>query len=144
MRRPSWHGPGPVGSVVNRPLTGATRLSVVAASVSDVILDLADLAPTPAALLDVVRDSRRAADDAERHVLVAAAEWAHMFPAHDPADRTWQVTTSPGFEASELDARAVAETTEEGFEWFALPPVAWDAPAAFAAANNMPETSARP
>lgn len=105
--------------------------------------DLADLAPTPAALLDEVRAARRVADDAERLILFAAVEWAHAHPALEPGDRSWHVKALPGFGPDELDARALAGADAEGVEWFSIPPVAWDAPAAFAAANHQAESAGK-
>ncbi|WP_435746452.1 HNH endonuclease signature motif containing protein [Nocardioides sp. SYSU DS0663] len=118
--------------------------------------ELADVAVTPAALLDRVRAAREAADAAEVELLVLAVEWAHAHPALE-GQQAWGVpgVPVPGVAREERHAdgvvRKVAAAPVEGFlfgidaagdaeppsELAGLPLVRWDAPAAFAAANSM-------
>ncbi|MDO9458254.1 HNH endonuclease signature motif containing protein [Nocardioides sp.] len=96
---------------------------------------------TPAMLLAEVRRSRVAVDALEAHVMGLAVEWAHAHPAPDGA-RAWRVTAATAVPLGELDGAAdeidvTDPECEEAVGWIGIPPVAWDAPAAFAAANGM-------
>ncbi|MFB9314338.1 hypothetical protein ACFFRI_14880, partial [Nocardioides plantarum] len=102
---------------------------------------LADTAVTPALLLDEVRRARAAAEAAEARIMELAVEWAHAHPVLEGGEG-WQITTATGVAYSEVDGTALAldptdPAAEELVEWCGIPPVAWDAPAAFAAANKM-------
>lgn len=106
---------------------------------------LADTAVTPAALLARVRTARSTADAAEAELFQLAAEWADAHPVL-PGQQAWKVTwptwtwlEHPG----ELEPAATAALEEgdvEAAEWHGIPPVRWDAAAAFAAANNLSTT----
>jgi len=109
---------------------------------------LADLAPTPGALLGRLGMARRVADDAEVEVLEIAVEWAHSHPVLEgekgwDAARSWRVGPSEVWQPGELDASVANAPDIETVEWCGIPPVAWDAPAAFAAANNMTTTAGK-
>jgi hypothetical protein len=103
--------------------------------------DLADAAVTPALLLDEVRAARVAADAAEARILQIAVEWAHAHPILEGGE-AWRITGASSVPLSEVDGTALAldpsdEASEELVEWCGIPPVAWDAPASFAASNRM-------
>lgn len=100
---------------------------------------LADSATTPAALLASVRDMREVANLAEAEILQLAVEWAHAHPVL-PGDDAWKVTTGGRWTFDEIDA-TVAHGGLDDVEWCGIPPVRWDAPAAFAAANAMSTTA---
>jgi len=92
---------------------------------------LPDSAPRRRDLLERVREARRVADAAEREILELAAEYAVSCPAL-PGGEVWEPAQAPSWleETTELDEAEEAE-------WIGLPALAWDAPAAFAAANQM-------
>lgn len=91
-------------------------------------------AVTPSELIARVRDARAAADRAEVELLELAVEWAHAHPAV-PDDETWHAPMADGDDDGGPQAEHVEDP--EQLEWFGIPEVAWDAPAAFAAANAM-------
>ncbi len=91
-----------------------------------------DDAQTPTMLLGRVRAARAAADQAEVDVLLLAVGWAHAHPVL-PADDRWHAPRSTAFSDGGPDDTADLEE----HEWFGIPEVRWDAPAAFAAANSM-------
>ena len=103
---------------------------------------LADTAVTPAMLLDEVRRSRASADAAEARILQVAVEWAHAHPVLDAGARSWRIGSATAEPLAQFDAAALAldvtdPDAEEQVGWCGIPPVTWDAPAAFAAANRM-------
>ena len=103
---------------------------------------LADTAVTPAMLLEDVRRARVAADAAEVQILQVAVEWAHAHPVLDAGARSWRIGLESAEPLAQFDATALAldvtdEASEEAVGWCGIPPVAWDASAAFAAANRM-------
>jgi kynurenine formamidase len=106
---------------------------------------LADTAATPSLLLDELRRARRDADaaeaEAEARILQIAVEWAHAHPVLDGAE-AWQVTSTTAVPLAEVDGNALGldvtdPDAEERAEWCGIPPLTWDSPAAFAAANRM-------
>ncbi len=109
---------------------------------------LADVAPTPGALLGRLLLARRVADAAEVEILELAVEWAHSHPVLEgqegwDAARSWRVGRSEVWQPGEVDATVAGATDVEIVEWCGIPPVAWDAPAAFATANNMTTTAGK-
>ncbi|MDO9456547.1 HNH endonuclease signature motif containing protein [Nocardioides sp.] len=101
----------------------------------------ADAAVTPTALLDEVRRSRVAADAAEARILEVAVEWAHAHPVLEGVEG-WRITAASAQPLSMVDGTADAidlddPEAEDKLGWLGIPPVAWDAPAVFAAANRM-------
>lgn len=99
---------------------------------------LPDSAPLPRDLLVQVRASRREADAAEVRVMVLAVDYAHANPAL-PGQEAWRPARLPSW----LEPKAYAETDPEDLEWHGLPTLRWDAPAAFAAANDMTTTAGK-
>src|SRR5688572_26129507 len=99
---------------------------------------LPDTAPLPRDLLAQVRDARAEADAAEARVLELAVEWAHAHPAL-PGHEAWAPAVLPSW----LEPGSELAVDAEDVEWHGLPPVRWDAPAAFAAANNMSTTAGK-
>ena len=97
-------------------------------------VDVADAA-TPAQLLVQVRQVRAIADSAEAQLMLLAIEWAHAHPVL-AGDEAWKVRVGAQWQPGEVDA-SVVDGTEEELEWCGIPPVRWDAPAAFAAACSM-------
>ena len=94
--------------------------------------------PPPAALLPrdvlaLVRQTRSQINLDESQLLQLAVEWADMHPAL-PGDESWKPAPVTGTE-SWLEDRE--HTDPDDLEWFGIPPVRWDAPAAFAAANGV-------
>ena len=109
---------------------------------------LADLAPTPGALLGRLGMARRVADDAEAEILEIAVEWAHSHPVLEgeegwDAAQSWRVGPAAIWQPGELDSSVSDAPDVETMEWCGIPPIAWDAPAAFAAANNMTTTAGK-
>ena len=102
--------------------------------------DLADTATTPAALIERVRATRTIADTAELQILQLAIEWAHAHPVIDECglEVTWRLSPDPIWHPGEYDASVAGATDVEEVEWCGIPPVRWDAPAAFAAAKAPP------
>ena len=92
---------------------------------------LPDSAPLGRDLLAQVRTERGAADAAERRILQLAVEYAHANPAL-PGQEEWQPARLPVWTDP-----ASLETDPEDVEWYRLPSLRWDAPASFAAANDM-------
>jgi hypothetical protein len=88
-------------------------------------------------LLVRVRDRRRTADAAEVEILELALEYAATNPAL-PGEEAWEPAEAPSWleDTSHLLA-------EEAWEWIGLPALRWDAPAAFAAANDMTTTAGK-
>ncbi len=101
--------------------------------------DLADTATTPAALIERVRATRTTADVAEVEILQLAIAWAHAHPVIDEfgIEATWRLSPDPIYQPGEYDATVAHAGDVEEVEWCGIPPVRWDAPAAFAAANAM-------
>jgi hypothetical protein len=98
---------------------------------------LPDTAPLARDLLVRVRDRRRAADAAEVEVLELALEFAHAHPGL-PGQEVWEPVEAPSWLEDTTD-----RLEEEDREWIGLPAVRWDAPAAFAAANDMTTTAGK-
>ncbi|MBJ7358053.1 hypothetical protein, partial [Nocardioides sp.] len=98
---------------------------------------LPDSAPLGRDLLTRVRERRRAADAAEVEVLELALEFAHAHPGL-PGQESWEPVEAPSWLEDTTD-----QLPEEDREWIGLPAVRWDAPAAFAAANDMTTTAGR-
>lgn len=98
---------------------------------------LPDTAPLSRDLLVRVRESRRAVNAAEVEILEIALEYAHAHPAL-PGQEAWQPAEAPSWLEDTTD-----QLTEEDWEWIGLPAIGWDAPAAFAAANDMTTTAGR-
>src|SRR4051812_31447514 len=98
---------------------------------------LPDSAPLSRDLLLQVREARRQSDAAEVQILELALEYAASNPAL-AGQEAWEPTRAPSWleDASEL-------LPEEDREWIGLPSLRWDAPAAFAAANDMTTTAGR-
>ncbi|MCD4533379.1 HNH endonuclease [Nocardioides sp. cx-169] len=95
----------------------------------------ADGAGAPEDLIAAVRETRARADAAEVDLLRLGVAWAHTH-LEDPADDTWHAARKRG--AYDDGAPALEDLSEpEELEWFGIPRLAWDAPAAFAAANQM-------
>jgi hypothetical protein len=110
--------------------------------------DLADVAPTPGDLLGRVAFARRVADDAEAEVLELAVEWAHSHPVVEgeagwDAGVSWRTGPAAVWQPGEYDASVAHAGDPEVVEWCGIPPVAWDAPAAFAAACGMATTAGK-
>ncbi|CAN5555262.1 hypothetical protein BH11ACT8_BH11ACT8_17100 [soil metagenome] len=121
--------------------------------------DLADVAPTPTVLLARSRRLVRLRDDADRDLVVVAVEWAHSHPeldghgapfpgwqadprsCHAP-EATWS-EVDPALHAAVSADGVTAEQAEDLHDWYGIPPVAWDAPAAFAAAIGMSTTGGK-
>ena len=98
---------------------------------------LPEPAPLPRDLLVQVREARRAAEAAEVLILELALEYAAANPAL-PRQEAWEPVEVPSWLADTSDLM-----DEEDREWIGLPPLRWDAPAAFAAANGMSTTAGR-
>lgn len=98
---------------------------------------LPDSAPLPRDLLVRVRDTRRAADDAEVQILELALEFAQAHPAL-PGRDAWEPAEAPSWLEDTTDL-----LPEEDREWIGLPAIRWDAPAAFAAANGTSTTTGK-
>ncbi|MFA6300387.1 MAG: HNH endonuclease signature motif containing protein, partial [Nocardioides sp.] len=82
--------------------------------------------------------ARAAADAAEVDLLRLALAWAHAHPAV-PGDQSWHAPAASG-----CDDGSPADTDDvEVLEWFGIPEISWDAPAAFAAANTMTTTAGK-
>ena len=121
--------------------------------------DLPEVAPTPARLLARSRRLVRERDDADRELLVAAVEWAHSHPVLEEGGGPfggWRADPrschTPEAVLSEIDPELAAAASAEGVcagrsedlhEWYGIPPVAWEAPAAFAAAIGMSTTGGK-
>ncbi len=114
--------------------------------------DLADAAPTPRSLLRQARVARRRREDAERDALEIALEWARSHPVtvtNGKPGKAWEVdrrrSCSPEAALSELDPELRAAMEQAGsdrdvvdlVDWYGIPPVAWDAPAALGAAMGL-------
>ncbi|MDE0775094.1 MAG: hypothetical protein OSB43_02305, partial [Nocardioides sp.] len=109
-------------------------------------IDLADDAPTPGDLLGRLAFARKVADEAECEILEIAVAWAHAHPDLDAdgVEKPWAVRGPASvWQPGEYDASVAASGDEEVVEWCGVPGVAWDAPAAFAAANAMTTTAGR-
>lgn len=112
-------------------------------------------AVTPAALLDLVRQAHEAEERAGVDLLVLAVAWADAHPVDEdgPVAQWWRPVrpaTRSGEDDGGLDpevledlAAAGADLDEVDPEWFGIPPVAWDAPAAFAAAHRVSTTTGK-
>jgi hypothetical protein len=98
---------------------------------------LPDSAPLARDLLVRVRESRRAADAAEVEILQLGLEYAHAHPGL-PGQETWQPVEAPSWLEDTTD-----RLDDEDREWIGLPSLAWDAPAGFAAANDMSTTAGK-
>ncbi len=108
-------------------------------STTTTIPELADRATTPAALLADVVAMREIAEAAQVETLRLAAEWARAHPVL-PGDQAWRLEPPAAWHPGETDP-SVAEADLDTLEWAGIPPVRWDAPAAFAAANAMSTTA---
>ena len=109
-------------------------------------IDLADDAPTPGDLLGRLAFARKVADEAECEILELAVAWAHAHPDLDAdgVEKPWAVRGPASvWQPGEYDASVAASGDEEVVEWCGVAGVAWDAPAAFAAANAMTTTAGR-
>lgn len=98
---------------------------------------LPETAPLPRDLLVRVRETRRAADAAEVAILELGLEFAHAHPAL-PGQEAWEPVTAPSWLEDTTD-----RMDQEDREWIGIPPLRWDAPASFAAANNMSTTAGK-
>jgi hypothetical protein len=98
---------------------------------------LPDSGPLPRDLLVRVREARRQADAAEVLVLELALEYAAANLAL-PGQEPWDPVEAPSWLEDTSD-----QLPEEDREWIGLPPLRWDAPAAFAAANGMSTTAGK-
>ena len=98
---------------------------------------LPDSAPLSRDLLLQVREQRGAADRAELAVLELALEFAHASPALR-GQESWQPDEAPSWLEDQTDL-----LDEEEREWIGIPALRWDAPAAFAAANDMSTTAGK-
>jgi hypothetical protein len=83
-----------------------------------------------------VRDRRRAADAAELEILELALEYAAASPAL-PGQEPWEPVDAPSWLEDAPDLH------EEDWEWIGLPSLRWDAPAAFATADDMSTTAGK-
>jgi hypothetical protein len=104
----------------------------------------ADTAPLPRDLLARVSAARERAEAAEREILGLAVEWAVAHPAQ-PGQEAWRPTPAnlhPG-DLFAPDPSHISAMTDDDVTWVGLPEVAWDAPAAFAAANAMSTTAGK-
>ncbi|MDT9592351.1 HNH endonuclease signature motif containing protein [Nocardioides zeae] len=99
-------------------------------------LDLVDRAPLPADVLGEVRAARTAADAAEVRILELALEWAYAHPAAPGAAHPGAAHPLTGTSAYVEPVGRLDEDDVVAGGWFDLPQVAWDAPAAFAAASG--------
>jgi hypothetical protein len=102
------------------------------------------LPPPPEALLpgDVlaqVRETRARINLDESRILQLACDWADIHPAL-PGDESWRPAPVTGTESWLEDPE---HENADDLEWFGIPPVRWDAPAAFAAANGVSTASGR-
>ncbi|WP_193612391.1 HNH endonuclease signature motif containing protein [Nocardioides lijunqiniae] len=93
---------------------------------------------TPHEMLAAVREARGRANDAEVDLLRLAVAWAHAHP-ETPGDETWHAPRATAYD----DGSPSDELPVEDHEWFGIPTIRWDAPAAFAAANGMSTTAGR-
>lgn len=98
---------------------------------------LRDSAPLARDLLTQVREQRAAADRAELAVLELALEFARSHPAL-PGQEAWQPDEAPSWLEDETGGHCPVDR-----DWIGLPAVRWDAPAAFAAANEMSTTAGK-
>ncbi|WP_460709898.1 HNH endonuclease signature motif containing protein [Nocardioides dilutus] len=98
---------------------------------------LPDSAPLPRDVLVRVREARRTADDAEVEVLELALEFANAHLAQ-PGQESWEPAQAPSWLEDTTDLLC-----EDDREWIGIPPIRWDAPAAFAAANDMSTPAGR-
>ncbi len=98
---------------------------------------LPDTAPLARDLLLQVREQRRSADRAELAVLELALEFAHASQAL-LGQEPWQPDEAPSWLEDQTDL-----LDEEDRSWIGIPALRWDAPAAFAAANDMSTTQGK-
>ena len=83
-------------------------------------------------------DHRPDAGGFEGTTPAALIAWAHAHPAA-PGDESWHAPAASG-----CDDGSHEDTDDvEVLEWFGIPEISWDAPAAFAAANNMTTTAGK-
>src|SRR5689334_10188102 len=101
---------------------------------------LPDSAPLSRDLLVRVREARRQADAAEVQILELALEYAAANPALPgvPREEAWEPDQAPSWLEDTSDL-----LPEEDRAWIGLPALRWDAPAAFAAANEMTTTAGK-
>ncbi len=129
---------------------------------------VAGQAMTPGDLLDRVRAAHEAEERAGVDLLVLAVAWAdaHPVPEDGSLSRWWvpvragirSMEDDGGLDLGDLEAAAAAARADgqgrvdlddvndgEGIdpEWFGIPPVQWDAPAAFAAAHKISTTAGK-
>jgi len=98
---------------------------------------LPETAPLSRDLLLEVREARRQADAAELLILELALEYAAANPAL-PGQEPWEPVEAPSWLEDTSD-----QLPEEDREWIGLPSLRWDAPSAFAAADDMTTTAGR-
>ncbi|WP_341927981.1 HNH endonuclease signature motif containing protein [Nocardioides psychrotolerans] len=104
-----------------------------------------DDAPTPTDLITLVRQTRAAADQAALDLFHLAIAWAHAHP-ETPGDQSWKTPRRAHVPAGELgdrDDRTPRTGDLDEDQWFGIPPIAWNAAAPFATANNMSTTAGR-
>jgi 5-methylcytosine-specific restriction endonuclease McrA len=110
------------------------------------LTDLPDTAPTPGAMLGRISFARKVADAAEVEILELAVAWAHAHPDldRDGNEKPWRVRrTAPVWQPGEYDASVARSDDLDVVEWCGIPGIAWDAPAAFAAATSMTTTAGK-
>eukprot|EP01032_Pedospumella_encystans_P024934 gene24934-28186_t len=89
--------------------------------------------------------TRAAADQANLDLFHLAIAWAHAHP-ETPGDQSWKAPRSssvPADELGERDDRTPGTGDLDEDQWFGLPPIAWNAAAPFATANNMSTSAGR-
>jgi hypothetical protein len=93
----------------------------------------------PRDVLAQVRETRARINHDEAQLLRLACDWADIHPAL-PGDESWRPAPVTGLESWLEDPE---HANAEDLEWFGIPPVRWDAPAAFAAANGVSTAAGR-
>ena len=97
---------------------------------------------TPSQVLARVAAGRQAVDGVEVELLGLAALWADMHPDID-ATRAAEESRRARRSVFDDGAPDATRVDEETYAWHSLPQVAWDAPAAFAVANQMTTTAGK-
>ncbi len=110
----------------------------------DISDQLADV-PTPAGLLVRLRAAHVVEEVAGVEILQIALAWAHAHPAlDDDHAHAWRPVAASARASLEDDGGPdPLRCDDEDLEWFAIPPITWDAPAAFAAAHHQSTTSGK-
>jgi hypothetical protein len=93
---------------------------------------LPDSVPLGRDLLTRVRERRSTSDAAERDIMELAVEFAYANPAL-PGAEEWRPESLPVW----FEPASTTDGDPADLDWFGLPSLRWDAPAAFAAANAM-------